>query len=231
MTSPRDASSSYTSSTFSGSIPFDYIGSLKHKFLSTFPIRSNCLLVATLAIFSVLLAMPTSAKADQAAVGVLSFDVLDPGLPGFPGQNAFTLTNLTGAFSLFPDYPVADNLTLLGASLTPSGFAASSFGDLAPGSSQVAFSASNTFASALLEATLSQTVFTLGDGTTFQADSNLVTVSLLPSSGNSLTPGVDYAILTVSGAPVTSPVPEPPTWVLLVVSLPLLGFSVFRLRR
>lgn len=188
-------------------------------------------MAAALASLVILLAMPRGVIADQIDVGVLSFDVLDPGLPGFPGQNAFTLTNLTGTFSLFPDYPVADNVTFLDANVTPSGLGASSFGDFGPGSAQVAFSATNDFASALFQATLSQTVFTLGDGTTFQADSNLVAASLLPSSGPSLIPGVDFVILTVSGSPVTSAVPEPPSWLLLMASLPFLSFVVFRLRR
>lgn len=168
------------------------------------------------------LAVTPRAKADAVAVGFITFDVSNPGSPSSPGQNAFTLTNGTGAFSSFPDLPVSDDVTFLGASITPQGVSASSFGDQGPGISQVLFLDTDTFASALFQATLSKTVFTLGDGSVFQADSNLVSATLLPSSGTQLTPGVDFAVLDVSGAPVVGQTPEPREVLLLAVGLPLL---------
>jgi PEP-CTERM motif-containing protein len=63
---------------------------------------------------------------------------------------------------------------------------------------------------------LSTTLFTLADGTHFQADSNTITTLLTPSSGSDLIPGVDFAPITISGSIVTVQVPEPPTWWLLL---------------
>jgi hypothetical protein len=172
--------------------------------------------------------MISQAKGDTVAVGLLTFDVNTPGTPGSPGLNAFTLTNATGVFSSFPDLPVASDVTFLGATITPNGLGASPFGDQGPGSSQVLFLDTDTFTSALFQATLSQTLVTLGDGTSFQANSDLLSGMLLPSSGPQLTPGVDFVVLTVSGAPVATPVPEPRAWLLLAVGLGLLILATSR---
>jgi hypothetical protein len=156
-------------------------------------------------------------SADSVTVGAVSFDTLNPG-----ATDAFTVYDFTGANSLFPDFPVVTNLTFLGATITPtdaSGSATNPLGDLTPGSSQLAVLASDTFFQAVFQATLSQTVFALGDGTTFQANSNLVSLTLLPSSGSSLQPDVDFALMNVNGSVVTAPVPEPPTWLLLLTAI------------
>ncbi len=172
--------------------------------------------------------MSPLAKGDTVTLGLLTFDVNSPGTPGSPGLNAFTLTNGTGAFSLFPDFPVASDVTFLGATITPDGLGASPFGDQGPGSSQVLFLDTDIFTSALFQATLNQTLFTLGDATSFQANSDVLSATLLPSSGTQLTPGVDFAVLTVSGTPVATPVPEPRQWLLLAVGLPLLMVATSR---
>jgi hypothetical protein len=92
--------------------------------------------------------------------------------------------------------PHSSGLTFLGSAVTPAGLGDSSFGDQGPGSSQILFLDSNVFASALFPATLSQTLFTLSDGTSFQADSNVLTAMLLPSNGTALEAGVDSVVLT-----------------------------------
>jgi len=162
------------------------------------------------------------ASADTVAVGVLSFDIDNPG-----ATNAFTLYNFTGSNSLAPDFPVADDVTFLGASLTltdSSGSTANPLGDVGPGSTQLLVLASDDFLEADFSATLSETTFGLSDGTTFQADSDALSVTLLPSSPPDLQAGVDFALITVSGSVVVAPTPEPPTWLLLLAAM--LGMAV-----
>lgn len=160
----------------------------------------------------------SAVRADSVTVGVVSFDVVNPG-----ATNAFTVYNLTGTFSLFPDYPVADSLTFAGItlSLTESGSSTPFIlPDAGPGSEQLLVLDTDSFTQAAFQANLSQSIFVLGDGTTFQADSNILTATLLPSSGVDLIPGVDFAYLTVSGSPVTTPTPEPSTLLLLLTAPP-----------
>ena len=84
-------------------------------------------------------------------------------------------------------------------------------GDLGPGSytpSDLQFLDSATFSNAVFQATLSQTSFQLSDGTTFLASSSALSATLDPSSGNSLAPGVDLVVLSVSGEVVATPEPR-----------------------
>jgi hypothetical protein len=160
------------------------------------------------------------ANADETInLGVVSFDTLNPG-----ATDAFTLYNFTGSNSLAPDFPAAPDLTFLGATLnvidtTLSTTTSNSVGDQTPGSSQLAVLASDSYSEADFEATLSQTIFGLSDGTTFQADSNVVSVALLPSSGPSLQADVDFAIISVNGSIITPPVPESPVWLMLLTAM------------
>jgi hypothetical protein len=162
----------------------------------------------------------SAANADETInLGVLSFDTLNPG-----ATDAFTLYNFTGSNSLPSDFPVVPDLTFLGATLTvfdttSSTTTANPVGDQAPGSSQLAVLASDSYSEADFAATLSQTIFGLSDGTTFQADSDAVSVALLPSSGSSLQADVDFAIISVNGSVVTPPVPESPAWLLLLTAI------------
>jgi hypothetical protein len=157
----------------------------------------------------------TAARADSLNVGVLSFDVLIPG-----AIDVFTVSDSTQAFALPPDFPVSSALSFSNPTLTltESGTPGSiSLGDIGPGFSQqpqqlVLDSAS--FSEADFTAQISQTLFALADGTSFQASSNTLTATLLPSSGPFLTPGVDSVLLTVSGSVVVTPVPEPSSWLL-----------------
>jgi len=158
------------------------------------------------------------ARADSVNLGTLSFD------PFFPGLiDAFTVNNSTGAFSV-PGFPVIDNVVFTGATLAYTGSvpANQALGDLGPSGSQTFVLDSDTFSSATFQAVLSATLFTLADGTHFQADSNTVTTTLSPSNGANLIPGVDFAPIAISGSFVTAQVPEPPTWLLLVGMAPFL---------
>lgn len=173
---------------------------------------------AALGLLLVLLAS-TAARADSLNLGVLSYD---PFIPG--AVDAFTVNNSTGPFSLPPDFLASTSLTFSGATLdlTQSGVTSSiPLGDLAPGISQLLVLDSASFSSAVFNAQLSQTLFALSNGTSFQANSSTLTATLLPSSGPFLTPGVDFVLLTVSGT-VVVPVPEPPSWLLFVGAAPWL---------
>jgi len=158
-----------------------------------------------------------AAKADTVNVGEFSFDSFNA------GTNAFTVSNFSGPFSLFPELPVSTSLTLIGTIITviQSGTpSSSSLGSIGPGFSQLPVLATDSFSEATFHATLSQTTFTLGDGTTFQADSGSVVATLLPAFGPSLSAGNDFVFLTVTGSPVLAPVPEPASWLLLTAAAP-----------
>ena len=52
-----------------------------------------------------------TARADIVAIGVLAFNVLNPGTPASPGINDFEIDNFTGpVFGLPPELPVVDSL-------------------------------------------------------------------------------------------------------------------------
>lgn len=186
------------------------------------------LILGTILALAALGLTASPAQADTVAVGIISFDVINPSVPGNPGQNSFTIINATGLFSLFPDLPVASNVSFLGATLTPAGPGnpgSTSLGDVTPGALQDLVLGTDVFSSALFQATLSQTLFLFTDGTSFQANSNVVTATLLPSSGDALTAGVDFLVLTVSGAPVIEHAPEPSSLLLFFLALPLVFWS------
>jgi hypothetical protein len=150
------------------------------------------------------------ARADSLQLGVFSFDPLIPGL-----IDAFSVNNSTGAFSI-PGFDVLDNVTFKGATLDLNGAPGPSLGDLTPGISQFAVLDSDVYSMAAFQAVLSTTLFTLSDGTHFQADSNTVRTTISPSFGGYLTPGVDFAPIKISGSFVITSVPEPPSWWLFV---------------
>ena len=180
---------------------------------------SSFLSRALLGLLLVLMGSAT-ARADSLNVGVLSFDVLIPG-----AIDAFTVNNSTEAFKLPPDFPVSSTLIFSSPTLTltESGTPSSmSLADVGPGFSQQLVLDSANFSEADFSAQLSQTLFALSDGTSFQASSNILTATLLPSSGPSLTPGVDSVLLTVSGSVVATPVPEPSSWLLFAGAAPWL---------
>jgi len=159
-----------------------------------------------------------AARADDVVVGEFSFDTYNPG-----ATDAFTVTNFTGDDNL-GFFPVLDNVTFEDINVTYTDSTAGTtpsvgLGDLTPDdvstqSPQVL--ASDMYSQAVFQATLSQTIFSLSDGTTFQADSSTVTFTLSPSSPPSLQADTDFGLISVSGSVITPPVPEPPASLLLL---------------
>lgn len=170
------------------------------------------------------------AQGSTVYVGALSYDTFIPAGNGSPGVYAFDLANLTGAFSLPPDFPVTDDLTFQSAvlTLTLSDLSQEVFtlGDIGPGflvdgggNPIVQVPGDQVFNSAEFTATLSPLTFGLFDGTSFVADSAVMDILLLPSSGPTLVVDVDQTSLGVTGT-VQSAVPEPASR-----DLACLGFS------
>jgi hypothetical protein len=178
------------------------------------------------------------AARSEIVVGVLSFDILIPPGAGSPGIAAFDILNFTGPVYgplAGPTY-VADSLTLDNVVLTAflAGNSSQTFdlGSIGPGelldssgNPVVQFPGSAEFTSATLTATLSQTDFTLSDGSTFTALPS-ISVDLGPSSGPVLVAGIDFSPLYAE--PASETVPEPATMV--YVSLGLMAVAVARRR-
>jgi hypothetical protein len=183
--------------------------------------------------FALLCLLPIIAQADTLNVGVLSYDTF---VPGAGGIDAFDITNLTGSFNLPPDFPVLDNLIFQSAALTLSDGQVFMLGNIAPGllldangNPVVQVPASSRFQSAELRATLSATTFAMSGGT-FTANSNMIDILLLPSTGVNLTPDVDTTTIAVTGqASVVTP--EPASWALLLIVLPLMAWLGYRQHR
>ncbi|MDX2149376.1 MAG: PEP-CTERM sorting domain-containing protein [Bryobacteraceae bacterium] len=179
-----------------------------------------------------LLLLPLSTLAATINIGLITFD---PFLPGPDGTNIVNITNFTADFALPPDFPVLTPLTFLSGTLTLSNGEplVIPLGDLAPGPltlpGSLEFPDTATFSSALFTATLSQTSFLLSDGTTFQADSPAIVATLVPSEGPTLTPGIDFAVLSVTGE-VSTVIPEPASLLLLGTALATLA-AARRIRR
>ena len=183
--------------------------------------------------------LATTTQAATVAVGALSYDIFIPAGNGSPGTDAFDLSNLTGAFSLPPDFPVIDALTFGSATLTLTLSDLSqkffTLGDIGPGflldqngNPIVQVSGGQSFHSAVFSATLSPLTFVLSDGTSFTAGSSSIDVPLLPSSGQTLTVDVDQTTIGVSGTTQTI-TPEPTS--LNVVMPTLLGLAWGKQRR
>jgi hypothetical protein len=168
------------------------------------------------------------ARADVVFVGALSFDTFIPSASGLSGVNTFDVSNLTGVFSLPPDFPVSDPLTFASATLTLTLSDMSqdrlALGDIGPGflldgsgNPIVQVPASQTFISAGFTAILSPLAFSVSDGASFLADSTSIDLLLLPSSGPTLTADLDEAAILVPGQTIT---PEPATgeWTAIILA-------------
>ena len=195
--------------------------------------------VMAVALFLVLYALlPASAHANTItiAVGQISFDTFIPATPLVPGTAAFNLINFTGSS------PVTNSVLFNNASflLTPaSGVPLSvSLGSVGPGALLdpsgnplfgLQFANTTIFSSATFSATLSQSTFLLSNGVTATLiGSPIISGIILPSSGTSLTPGADFAVLTVTASVPNTVIPEPGTLVLLGTGLAAAWGSIRR---
>jgi hypothetical protein len=176
-----------------------------------------------------LLAPVAAAQADPIHLGFLSFDNVIPPDGDIAGLNGFTIANLTGdpadgGFGLPGDFPIFSPIQFVNSMLTVVQNGASTdylLGDIGPGffqSDLLQFLTSASISSATFVAQFNPLVFTLADGTTWAANSTVVTASLLPSSGSFLTPGLDVTLLTIDAIEQTDPpssIPEPGTLLLV----------------
>jgi hypothetical protein len=187
---------------------------------------------STLRIMTATLALvgATGSQAAAAPIGIVSFDEL---IAGPDGVNAFNVSNLTGAFALPLDFPVVETIGFIDATLTLTRTDGTSaivaLGDVAPGPlldtfgfplATLMFADSQTFAAATFQATVSQLTLLLADGTTLAADSSLITASLVPLAGDTLSVG-DFALIEVTPRddPPPTAVSEAPSLLLFATGL------------
>lgn len=185
-----------------------------------------------LAVVLVLVSWCQPAQATGIAIGVISYD---PYFNVGTGMNlaAFNISNLTGAYSLPPDFNVVSLLNITNASLTLAGpsspGAPISVGTVAPGFlldsfgnplGILQFDPASLFTSAILTGTLDTSTLVLADGSTVTVNT-AISVTMLPSTGSSLVAGTDFAIIYA----YTTTVAEPGVWILLTVGLLALLFA------
>jgi hypothetical protein len=199
--------------------------------------RRSVLKVLTL-LFA-LTCVPRAASATTIDIGLLTFDadVLTS------GSLTFDITDLTGLNAFPPDFPITTPLTITvtnltanksgGGTLTIPGsdftgggdVQCSVAGDAASGGCNFA---AYTLSSATLMGTLSPTTGLAGLPAGFNGIQNTFTATLLPSSGPTLSANdaVDIQATLVTATPV----PEPPTGMLLDIGLIGL-FVAYKLNR
>jgi len=176
--------------------------------------RALCLLLLSMLSFP--------ASASTLVTGLISYDVVIPAGTA-PGVDALDIFNFTGpAYGPFAGTPyVVDPVNFFNATLTVylagGGSDVQQIGTLFPGeTSPIGFPSTTQITSAVLTATLGQSILALSDGSTFMALAD-ITVDLLPSSGGALTAGVDFAAIDAQSVP--APVPEPGTVILLPLGI------------
>jgi hypothetical protein len=201
-------------------------------------------LVRVLILLSVIGCCSGIALADTIGVGLLTYD----GVP-LTSPAVFDITNLTGANSFAPDFPITTQLTFTitslvanlqgGGTLTIDGGNFTSVDPQGDLNCTVAGDAStggcDLAAYNLLSATLSGTLSPLTGLAGLPAGdigiANAFTATIMPDAecGTSgiLTPGCDAAVIYATGV-ARSAVPEPSTWILLATALA--GGVMFRLR-
>lgn len=172
---------------------------------------------------TLLLAPAMPARAALINIGLFSFDEFIPSDGEQPGVNAFNVLNLTGDFALPGDFPILSPLVFTASTLSVVG---DPLGDIGPGVFEpqteglLFFTALAQFSSATFSAQLGSLVFTLADGSVWEALSPEIIATLLPTTGSFLETG-QSVLLTVDAVqqsvppPPPNPVPEPQTWLLL----------------
>lgn len=182
-------------------------------------------------LFLALFPAASTSRADQIAIGLVSYDVFQP------GQNTISINNFTGnpatgGNALPPDFNVFTSLNITNASLTLFGPSAPSnpisLGTIGSGPlldglgnplTSLLFDSASNFTSAILTGTLDFTNVTLADGSTLQLNSN-ISFTLSPASGNFLVAGTDFGIIYADTAPVATPEPS----IALLILFGLLAF-------
>lgn len=202
-------------------------------------VLKSCYFLSVYTILSILVVAIFLSPSYAIPIGTLSFDSF------IPEVNAFNISNYTGdpavgGYSLPPDLPVFDGLTLIGSYIdiiTDNGSQTISLGDISPGPLldpsgnpllSLQYLETENILSATLSGQLSMTSFYLYDGSLFNADSDLFSVLLNPSSGGYLTAGLDLAVIDIAGQTTTS-VPEPATILLMASGIGMI--AVYRIKR
>jgi hypothetical protein len=184
-----------------------------------FPWR--CIAILTLGFLAAGAAI-TPARASIIGLGVISFVTVSPGVDGFE------IDNYTGSQAVPPDLPVVTDLIFTDLTLTYFANGTkfdNAVPDVAPGTT-IAFTLPDTTSVdwASLSGLLNSSAFLLADGTSWQAESNALSVELLPENGEAVTADLDSAEITVEADPT---VPEPAAGLLVVAGL---GLIVLRSR-
>lgn len=186
-------------------------------------------------IFFFMLA-PSVCLAVTIPLGVVSFDNLIPA-GATPGVNIIDIYNFTGdpsagGFALPPDFPVITAVTFQSVQIEVSSGAAIALPDITSGplpqNAALEFPTSASLSEVTLFFTLSQTSLLLSNGNTFVAESDVIQTQLLPSSGNHLLAGTDFALIVASNVAVSS-VPEPRSAALFLITA--VGASLLLMRR
>jgi hypothetical protein len=189
--------------------------------------------------------------ASPSTASPIGFVAFDAGQGQTGDQYAFSVTNLSGGFAIFPEFQILDPIAFTDWSLTlddgtilvdsTSEYAPGApLGSIDPGAflttsglpfANLLFPSTTTFPSLTFTALLSDTIFHAMDDvgviTTYMASSASITTTLLPSSGGFLIGG-EAALLDVDVMPVPVAVPEPATWTLVT---PAVAFMLWRRRR
>ncbi len=172
-------------------------------------------------------------------IGAISFNEFVPNIPGVPGINSFDIQNLTGTFSLPPDFPVSDALIFQSGSFQlfqgSTLWGTFTLGNIGPGplldlsgSPFVQVPGDLLFTSARFLATLSSPTFTVDGGGVLVANSLSIDALFLPGSGPNLIAGVDSALISINANP-PSAVPEASSGWLLLIGIG--SFAAWRWRK
>ncbi|MBL8236106.1 MAG: PASTA domain-containing protein [Bryobacterales bacterium] len=168
------------------------------------------------------------ARAGIIDIGILSFDEFIPA-GGSPGINAINLANVTGSYSLAPDFPAVSSLTFLNSTLTLTPESSApvilNLGDIGPGflldsffNPLVQAPSDVAYTSVIFNATIAATPLELFDGRFVSPTGTTISASLLPATGSRLLTG-DLTIIRMEFQDAPTAVPEPSFWGVLALML------------
>jgi hypothetical protein len=195
-----------------------------------------------LTFIGVLVSLEAPLAASPINTGLLTYDVLLGSTPGFPGVNHFQIWNLTGdpalgGQGLAPDFPIYTPISFTNATVSVvigNVVQTIPVSDMSPGVfdfPDLEFSSDLLIQSATFTANISPLQFELSTLEPYLADSDQISVTLLPSAGDDLQPGIDLAVITID-ATVEAPteVPEPASFGLACSALGLVVLGMLRAR-